>query len=70
VGLGGIEALLGHHEVARVRVQVGVDLVELDVRVVVRLDRLLELDVRLVNLRQHGLSLGAFRLNRVCRLPS
>ena len=65
--LGGVEALLGHHEMMRVRVQVGVDLVELHVRVVVGLDRLLELDVRLVNLRQHGLGLGALRLDRVRR---
>ena len=44
VRLSGVEALLRDHEMARVRVQVGVDLVELDVRVVVRLDRLLELE--------------------------
>ena len=67
VRLGGAEALLGDDEMTRVRVQVGVDLVELHVRVVVRLDRLLELDVRLVNLRQHGLRLGALRLDRVRR---
>ena len=67
VRLSGFEALLGHHQVMRVRVQVGVDLAELHVRVVVGLDRLLELDVRLVNLRQHGLGLGALRLDRVRR---
>ena len=67
VRLSGFEALLGHHQMMRVRVQVGVDLVELHVRVVVGLDRLLELDVRLVNLRQHGLGLGALRLDRVRR---
>ena len=67
VRLSGFEALLGHHQVVRVRVQVGVDLGELHVRVVVRLDRLLELDVRLLNLRQHGLGLGALRLDRVRR---
>ena len=61
------EALLGDHEVTGVRVQVGVDLAELHVRVVVRLDRLLELDVELVNLRQHGLGLRALRLDRVRR---
>ena len=67
VRLSGVEALLGDHEMVRVRVQVGVDLVELHVRVVVRLDRLLELDVRLLDLRQHGLGLGALRLDRVRR---
>ena len=65
VRLGGIEALLRDDEVVRVRVQVGVDLIELDVRVVVRLDRLLELDVGLLDLRQHRLGLGPLRLDRV-----
>ena len=47
VPLCDTEALAGDHEMVRVRVEVGVDLPELDVRVVVRLDRLLELGVGL-----------------------
>ena len=65
--LGGREAALRDGEVMRVRLQVGVDLRELDVRVVVRLDRLLELRVRLVDLRQDGLCLGALRPDRGIR---
>ena len=65
VRLGRVEALLRDDEMVRVRVQVGVDLIELDVRVVVRLDRLLELDVGLLDLGQHRLCLGPFRLDRV-----
>ena len=63
--LSGVEALLRDDEMVCVRVQVGVDLIELDVRVVVRLDRLLELNVGLLDLGQHRLCLRALRLNRV-----
>ena len=44
--------------------QIAVDLRELVARGVVRLDRLLELDVRLVDLGEDGLGLRALRLNR------
>ena len=64
VRLGGTEALLGDHEMARVRVEIGVDLGELLVREVVRLDRLLELRVRLLDLREHRLCLCPLRLDR------
>ena len=61
------EALLGDDEVMRVRLEIGVDLPELDVRVVVRLDRPFELHVRLLDLRQDCLCLGALRVDRGIR---
>ena len=64
VHLSDTEALLCDDEMPRVRVELGVDLPELHVRVVVRLDRLLELRLRRLDLGENGLSLRALRLDR------
>ena len=67
VGLGVLQALARDHQVVSVRRQLSLDPVELQAREVVRLDRLLELAVDLLDLREHVLRLGAFRLDRVGR---
>ncbi len=64
------EALLRRGEVLRVRREVGVDLSELDVRVVPGLDRLLELGVHAVDLGHDRLGLLALRGDRLPRCRS
>ena len=63
------EALPGGREVLRVRHEVGVDAIELDVRVVPRLDRRLELVVHALDLGDDRLGLGTLRLDRSARTP-
>ena len=68
VGLSTAQARLRDSQMARVRLQVGVDLVELDVGEVVRLDRMRELPVDRLDLFEHVLGLRLLRLDvRVSR---
>ncbi len=64
VYLRGAEALLRNDEVPCVRVEIGVDLLQLHVRVVVGLDRLLELRLRCLDLSENGLRLRTLGLDR------
>ena len=64
VRLRDAEARSGDHEMATVRLQVGIDLVELDVREVVRLDRMREARVHLLDLAEDRLRLLALGADR------
>ena len=59
------EALPRGDQVLRVRREVALDLLELDVRVVVRLDRLLEVPVQALDLGHDRLGLRALRRDRL-----
>ena len=64
VHLRSAEALLRDNEMPRVRVEIGVDLLQLHVRVVVGLDRLLELRLRRLDLGENRLRLCPLRRDR------
>src|SRR5437762_9355760 len=60
-----LEAPLRDREAARVQREIVLDVRELHVREVVRLDRALEARVQLLDLAEHALGLRLFRLNGI-----